>query len=83
MHLRSMIPHFVLAWKRSIATIATVAAVHWAPEDSLSSRMSTVIVSAEVVPATEGSSPVPWELAIEGEDVRIARCSNYTDVGGG
>jgi len=84
MHLQGMAHHLVLSRKWSIiASLTPVTVAGGAPKDCLLGRVSSVIMSIEVVPAAERSSPASWESAVEAEDLRVARDPDGAYVGGG
>jgi hypothetical protein len=81
MHLLYMHHHLVLSRKATVPSALTATAVaHWAPEYSLLSCMSTVVVAVEVGPATKGPRATPRECTAEDEDAWVGRWLNGADV---
>jgi hypothetical protein len=68
MHFRSMIDHLIPSWKwPTSATLTAAAATNRTPEHRLLSRMSSVVVSIEVIPPCESPAMATWVDAVEDE----------------
>lgn len=81
MNLPHMVIHLILPGKRSTAEPLTAfTSYDTAPELGGLLRVSTVIVSFEVVPASEGSFPTARHVALEGESVGTGRAIHGTNL---
>jgi uncharacterized protein (DUF736 family) len=84
MNLQRMRHHLILAWERSIArTLTAIATVHRAPKDGLLSRVRTIVVSVEIVPAAKTPSAASQVGALEVERAWTGRSVDGADVGSG
>lgn len=73
-YLRNVVQHLVLARKAMVAfTFATPTSRDGAPEKSLFQGMGAVVVSMEVVPASEGTCSTSRERAAEDKVVGVVR----------